>query len=361
MDEDISHFEQRKKDHIQLALNPVHQTDTYNFFDDYQLIHEAIPDINFSEIDLSAYSLGLLRPKPFFISSMTAGHTHAQTINAHLLAACTQMGWAMGVGSQRRELFDKEASREWSKLREQYPDVWVMANIGIAQLIDTPLVKLKGLISNLHAQAFIVHCNPLQEVIQPEGTTHFKGAWKSLEHLIAHIGVPVVVKETGCGFSAKTLQHLNDIGVHAIDVSGMGGTHWGRIEGSRAQHDILRSHAAFTFSNWGISTVDVLKQAKSMFLQAEIWGSGGIRNGLDAAKAIVLGASQVGIAKPILAPALESAEKVIEQMKIFEYELQVAMFCTGSLNIQALKQQSLMMLNKGTNNEKKSHELAGVF
>ncbi len=348
MDEVISHFEQRKKDHIELALNPIHQTDAYNFFDEYQLIHEAIPDINFSDIDLSSYSLGHLRSTPFFISSMTAGHQHAKTINGHLLAACQESGWAMGVGSQRRELFDKDAASEWQLLRAIYPDVMVMANIGIAQLIETPISTLKSLITNLRAQAFIVHCNPLQEVIQPEGTTSFKGAWQALEHFVSHIGVPVVVKETGCGFSAKTLQRLNDIGVHAIDVSGMGGTHWGRIEGSRAKQDILRSHAALTFANWGISTVNVLHQAKSMFLQAEIWGSGGIRHGLDAAKAIALGAAQVGIAKPILACALESAEKVQEKMKIFEYELKVAMFCTGSQNIQALKQQSLVTLEKGS-------------
>lgn len=348
MDEVISDFEQRKKDHIELALNPIHQADAYNFFDDYHLIHDAIPDINFSDIDLSTHSLGYLRPTPFFVSSMTAGHQHAKTINGHLLAACQQRGWAMGVGSQRRELFDKDAASEWQFLRATYPDVMVMANIGIAQLIETPMANLKSLIANLRAQAFIVHCNPLQEVIQPEGTTSFKGSWKALEHFVSKIGVPVVVKETGCGFSAKTLQRLNDIGVHAIDVSGMGGTHWGRIEGSRAKHDVLRSHAALTFANWGISTVNVLNQAKTMFLQAEIWGSGGIRHGLDAAKAIALGANQVGIAKPILACALESAEKVQEKMKIFEYELKVAMFCTGSQNIPALKQQSLMMLEKGS-------------
>lgn len=349
MDEAISHFEQRKKDHIELALNPIHQAEAYNFFDDYQLIHEAIPDINFSDIDLSTHSLGYLRATPFFISSMTAGHQHAKTINGHLLAACQQSGWAMGVGSQRRELFDKDAALEWQWLRASYPDVMVMANIGISQLIETPVAKLKSLISNLNAQAFIVHCNPLQEVIQPEGTTDFKGSWQALAHFVNYIGVPVVVKETGCGFSEKTLQRLNDMGVHAIDVSGMGGTHWGRIEGSRAGHDLLRSQAAMTFANWGISTVHVLKQVKSMFLQAEIWGSGGIRHGLDAAKALALGATQVGIAKPILACALESAEKVQEKMKIFEYELKVAMFCTGSQNISILKQQSLMMSEKGSN------------
>ncbi len=361
MDEDFSHFEQRKKDHIQLALDPIHQTDAYNLFDDYQLVHEAIPDINFSEIDLTSYSLGQLRRKPFFVSSMTAGHEHAPKINKNLLAACQQNGWAMGVGSQRRELTDPHARQEWQALRTQFPDVFVMANLGMAQLIETPLTKLKELVGNLNAQAFIVHCNPLQEVIQPEGTTNFKGAWQALESLICGLDIPVVVKETGCGFSAKTLQRLNDMGVHAIDVSGLGGTHWGRIEGSRAINDPIRSRAAQTFANWGMATASVIQEARGMLLQTEIWASGGIRHGLDAAKALALGATQVGVAKPILAAALESSEKVTEVMNIFEYELSVAMFCTGSVNIQSLRQQSLMMLKKGQNYEKKSHQLAGIF
>lgn len=361
MADDFSKFEQRKKDHIQLALDPIHQTVAHNRFDDYQLIHEAIPDMNFSEIDLSTRSLGRLRRKPFFVSSMTAGHQHAEKINAHLLEACQIMGWAMGVGSQRRELTDKNGAKEWQHLRQRFPDASVMANLGIAQIIDTPMAKLKELVVNLKAQAFIVHCNPLQEVIQPEGTTNFKGAWQALENLLCAIDVPVVVKETGCGFAQKTLQHLNDIGVHAIDVGGLGGTHWGRIEGSRATEDPIRYAAAKTFANWGIPTASVLDSARDLLLQTELWASGGIRHGLDAAKAIALGASQVGIAKPILAAALESVEKVVEVMAIYEYELRVAMFCTGSSNIQALKKQSLMMLDKGHNYDKRSHDLAGIF
>jgi isopentenyl-diphosphate Delta-isomerase len=361
MDDDFSKFEQRKRDHIQLALNPIHQTEAHNQFDDYQLIHEAIPDLDFAEIDLSTHSLGRLRRKPFFVSSMTAGHIHAEKINANLWEACQSMGWVMGVGSQRRELSDQYASQEWLRLRQRFPDASVMANLGIAQLINTSMNQLKELVSNLKAQAFIVHCNPLQELIQPEGNTNFKGSWRALEEFLCAIDVPVVVKETGCGFSTKTLQRLNDLGVHAIDVSGLGGTHWGRIEGSRAVEDKIRYQAAQTFANWGISTASVLDSAQGLLLQTEIWASGGIRHGLDAAKSIALGASQVGIAKPILAAALESTEKVIEVMQIYEYELRVAMFCTGSCNIQELKKQSLMMLNKGHNYEKRAHKLAGVF
>lgn len=341
MDSHLSDFEQRKRDHIQLALDPIHQTSQCNFFDDYELSHEAIPDMNFSTIDITVDSFVSSWNKPFFISSMTAGHEHALKINAHLLAACHERGWAMGVGSQRRELIDVNAADEWLFLRRDFPQVCMMANLGLAQVIATPIDTLRRLIDNLRAQVFIIHCNPLQEVIQPEGTPFFQGAWDTLANLVRQLEIPVVVKETGCGFSIKTIQRLNQLGVYAIDVSGMGGTHWGRIEGSRATHDFTLSRAAQTFANWGIPTASILAETKGLLLQSQLWGSGGIRNGLDAAKAIVMGATRIGLAKPVLAAALENPEAVIKVMDVFEYELKVAMFCTGSQNIMALSQMPI--------------------
>ena len=341
MTDNFSGFEQLKKDHIALALDPIHQTDHENGFDVFRFQHEAIPDINFADIEIKTQSLGSMRQSPFFISSMTAGHLDAAKINAHLLEACQQTGWAMGVGSQRRELTDVKAGVEWNSLRKAYPNVFLMANLGLAQLIDTPLSSIQKLVDNLDASAFIVHCNPLQECIQPEGTTNFKGAWQALEALVRELHIPIVVKETGSGFSKLTMQRLNGIGIHAIDVSGMGGTHWGRIEGSRAKHDWIREQASMTFKNWGMSTAFILQQAQQMILTAEIWGSGGIRHGLDAAKALVLGASMVGIAKPVLKAALEGPQAVFQVMRHYEYDLKVTMFCTGVASIQALKQQQL--------------------
>jgi isopentenyl-diphosphate delta-isomerase len=217
----------------------------------------------------------------------------------------------------------------------------MMANLGLAQVISTPIDTLRRLIDNLKAQVFIIHCNPLQEVIQPEGTPFFQGAWDSIDKVVRQLDIPVVVKETGSGFSIKTIQRLNQIGVHAIDVSGMGGTHWGRIEGARVTHDFILSRAAQTFANWGISTASILAEAKGLLLQSQLWGSGGIRNGLDAAKALVMGAKRIGLAKPVLAAALENPEAVIKIMDVFEYELKVAMFCTGSQHIKALSQMPI--------------------
>jgi isopentenyl-diphosphate Delta-isomerase len=344
MDSNLKQFEQRKKDHIDLALDTKHQAESIYRFDQYVFQHEAIPDGNFEDIDIQMKSQWTHWLSPFFISSMTAGHEHASRINHHLMEACAQKSWAMGVGSQRRELFDDHAASEWTHIRQQFPHVVLMSNIGLAQLIQTPLAQLQKLVDSLQSSFFIVHCNPLQEVIQPEGTPHFKGAWDALARLVESMDIPVVIKETGCGFSPATLQRLNDIGVFAIDVSGAGGTHWGRIEGSRAEKHPMLYQTAQTFADWGISTPDILVSAQKLALNAELWGSGGIRHGLDAAKAFALGAKRIGIAKPILAAALESTEKVLAVMNIFEYELKVTLFCTGSFSLEQLQQQPLQRI-----------------
>lgn len=330
MEQDYQQFEQRKQDHIKLSLMPENQTHELSGFDAVQLHHEALPDFNFSDISIASTRLGRAVQSPFFVSSMTAGHQHAAHINRNLIAACALSGWAMGVGSQRRELTDPRAAFEWCQLRADFPKVSLYSNIGIAQLITTPLAEIKRLTDALEADALFVHCNPLQECIQPEGDTDYKGCWNALEQLVKSHEVPVIIKETGCGFSAKTMQRLNDLGVAALDVSGLGGTHWGRIEGHRAVRDPIRYIAAHTFSDWGISTVQAVRQAAALSPQFEIWGSGGVLNGLNAAKLIALGATAIGYAKPMLEVAIHSAEQVKARMDTIEYELKTAMFCTGS-------------------------------
>lgn len=339
MSNDYNQFEKRKQDHIALALMPVNQADECNTFDTIKLAHEALPDLNFNEIELRSSRFSEVVVKPFLVSSMTAGHQDAGIINRNLLEACHSNGWAMGVGSQRRELSDEMAAREWHSLRADFPTVPLFSNIGIAQLLEVPHHKIQKACESLNARALIIHCNPLQEVIQPEGTPHFKGCWHRLEQLVLESALPVIVKETGCGFSKTTLQRLNDIGVAAVDISGLGGTHWGRIEGHRAVHNGVQQTAAITFKNWGVDTISSIKAALSCEPNFEIWGSGGVRNGLDAAKLLALGATTVGFAKPMLESALRSAEDVSLLMQTIEYELRVAMFCTGSRCISDLKEK----------------------
>lgn len=336
MNLNVPQYEKRKQDHIKLALMTENQAESFNFFDRISLIHEALPDFDFDEIDISTHRFNQKIPKPFLISSMTAGHQDSISINERLFAACDHLGWALGVGSQRRELSDGDARKEWTYLKEVYPHVKVFSNLGISQLITTPFKKIEAIIEALAASALIIHCNPLQECLQEEGTPLFKGSWRSIEELVKKVSIPVVIKETGCGFSKNTLVRLSNIGVAAVDVSGLGGTHWGRIEGGRASSQILKT-AAQSFQNWGIDTIHSMVYAKEINPKYEIWGSGGVRSGLDAAKLFSLGATMVGFAKLILQAALESTDAVIMQMKTIEYELKVAMFCTGSLSLKDLE------------------------
>lgn len=339
MSDEYQAFEQRKVDHIALALMQQNQASTQNQLDSVRLMHEALPNLDFDALDISSTRFGLSVEKPFIVSSMTAGHADAEGLNRALIAACATTGWAMGVGSQRRELTDKSAARVWETVRQDYPDVVLYGNLGIAQLITTPVDAVLQLTDSLRASALIIHCNALQECIQPEGTPQFLGAWDALTALCKASPVPIILKETGCGFSKSTLQRLNQTGVAVVDVSGLGGTHWGRIEGHRAPDASILKKAAESFRNWGVDTVESVQNAVSASRQFEVWGSGGVRHGLDAAKLFALGATTVGFAKPMLEAAMASTDAIIKAMQTIEYELRVALFCTGSANLPALKEK----------------------
>ena len=330
-------FEQRKLDHIQFALDPANQAVLLNHLDSVHLLHDALPDLDFVDITLTNMRFGKLVSTPFFVSSMTAGHQDAVRINQHLITACHQTGWAMGVGSQRRELQDPHAMHAWKQIRKTYPSVVLFSNIGITQLIATPMQAIQTLIDNIQADALIIHCNALQEVIQPEGMPAFKGCWDAIDKAVKFLKVPVIIKETGCGFAAQTLRRLNNLGVAAIDLSGLGGTHWGRIEGCRNPSGSIAQQAAQTFKNWGITTLQSMYNANASTLDCEIWGSGGVRHGLDAAKLLALGASSIGCAQPLLKAALTNVDTVVACMQQFEYELKIALFCTGSASIYDLR------------------------
>jgi isopentenyl-diphosphate delta-isomerase len=336
---DHAQFEQRKQDHIELALMQVNQAEEHHTLDSLVLRHEALPDLDFDKISIGSLRLGVPVVAPFLVASMTAGHEKATQINKNLMAACHIRGWAMGVGSQRREITDPGAADVWKPLRARYPEVTLFSNLGIAQVITTQIASIQSMVDSIAASALIVHCNPLQECMQPEGTPFFQGSWKSLENLVRALPVPVVIKETGCGFSTQTLQRLNNIGIAAVDVSGLGGTHWGRIEGHRATQDMIRKQAAVTFRHWGIDTLSSVKAALALKPDYEVWGSGGVRHGLDAAKLFALGVKTVAFAKPILQAALTSEDAVIQFMYATEYELKVAMFCTGSQNLMELREK----------------------
>lgn len=334
-------FESRKEDHIRLSLDQSHQTTGSGGLEQIHLYHEALPELDFSDIAIQATFFSIDAASPFFISSMTAGHKKGEGLNTTLARAASAGGWPMGVGSQRRELSDKTAALEWKKIRKTAPGATFFSNLGLSQLITSPLENVLRLVDNLEAAALIVHTNPLQEVIQPEGTPQFAGGYKAIEKLCKASPVPIIIKETGCGFSPSTLERLLRTGITAIDISGKGGTHWGRIEGSRAKARSIHQQASQTFKNWGESTVESLLSAvtlrDSLGVNLEIWASGGVRSGLDAAKCLALGAEKVGFAHPALLAAQKGERAVLAWMKQMEFELKVALFCTGSKTPEALR------------------------
>ncbi len=326
--EKVSHFELRKRDHLNLSLKDKNEAKGLSGLENIQLLHDALPELNFQDVTLTTSVLGWRCFTPFLMSSMTAGHDQGAAINLKLAKVAAKKKWLMGIGSQRRQLFDNSAVEEWKRLRERVPDVELLGNLGLTQLIKTPLKKIQDLVESLDAKALIIHTNPLQECLQTEGTPEFQGGVAALKALSSFLNVPVILKEVGCGFSRESLLKLNHTGIAAVDIAGLGGTHWGRVEGDRSVGK--RAYAANTFANWGIPTVDAVYMAQSLNLNYTIWASGGVRTGLDAAKLLALGACIVGFAKPALEKVQEGEGSLEEWMSRIEYELKVALFCTGS-------------------------------
>ena len=334
-----SSFEKRKKEHLILSLRNRAEASRDTGFNQIQLIHEALPDMDFNEISISQKVFGNYLKTPFFVSSMTGGWEESEKFNLKLAKACERRSWIMGVGSQRGQLTDDLKDREWQNIRSACPELILLGNIGLSQAISTPIQKIEKLIQSLSAQAMIVHLNPLQEALQKEGTPYFKGGLKTLKKLAKELSVPLILKETGCGFSKESLNRLAGSGVFAVDVSGLGGTHWGLIEGERFAKDDFRFGIGETFSDWGVSTLESLLNARAKKRDFQIWASGGIRTGVDAAKALALGAQVVGFGRPVLQALNQGEEELENFMNRVEYELKVSLFCTGSKSIKDLRKK----------------------
>ncbi len=339
-------FESRKADHIRLSLDNSMQALGGSGLERLTLVHEALPEIDFADVDMSLPLWGTPLRVPFFVSSMTAGHPQGINLNLTLARVTEARGWPMGVGSQRRQLTDRTVDAEWLEIRRACPRARFIGNIGLTQLIRTKNDDIRRLADTLSAEAMFVHTNPLQECLQPEGTPQFAGGMSALQNLVQTLGLPVILKETGCGFSSQTLRRLSGIGLSAVDVSGYGGTHWGRIEGKRAPAESKEQLAAETFRHWGIATVDSVASASSMERDYAVWASGGVRSGFDAAKLLAIGASLIGFAQPMLGAALEGEEALDRLMERFEFELKTAMFCTGSKTIGDLQRESVRRWEK---------------
>jgi isopentenyl-diphosphate delta-isomerase len=333
----------RKLEHIELALGSRSQLDLRHF-DRFRFEHEALPELDMAEIDISCELFGKQLRAPLLVSCMTGGTGSATRINRNLAIAAERAGVALGVGSQRKAIERPETTTSF-RVRDLAPTVPLLGNLGAVQLnYGFGLEECRQAIAMIGADALALHLNPLQEAIQPEGQTNFKGLYEKIGHLVAELEQPVVIKEIGCGITLRTGRELWQRGVRHFDSAGVGGTSWARIEGARGRGAAGKARGEALgdlFADWGVPTPDSIRQLASLE-GVTVIGSGGIRSGLDAAKAIALGAKVAGLAQPFLAAALESADQVFEVIEKTIQELRITMFCVGAANLAELRKKPLL-------------------
>jgi isopentenyl-diphosphate Delta-isomerase len=333
---DTSH-EERKGEHLDISLNePVECQDVNSGLERYYFVHQALPELDLSAVDLSTTLFGKHLSAPIVISSMVGGIDAATAINRNLARAAQTLGVALGVGSQRC-LIDSPELAVTYRVRDIAPDILLFANVGAVQLnYGFGVKECLDLVDSIKADVLILHLNPLQEALQPEGNTRFAGLLGKIRQLCHELPLRVIVKEVGNGISTETAARLAEAGAAGIDIAGAGGTCWSEIERRRA-HNKLANDIAASFSSWGIPTAESILMARKGAPDLPIIASGGIRNGIDVAKAIALGADAAGIALPLLKAANRSAEEAINYLNEITEVLRVAMFCTGAANLKELK------------------------
>lgn len=331
----------RKDQHLDVILSGKARHGLESGFSEVRFVHEALPDLDHGKIDLGADFLGRRLKAPLLISSMTGGPARAEAINARLAEGAQHLGIALAVGSQRAALETGGAPGLDMALRLRAPDTPILANIGAAQLTrGFGVDEARRVLDMVAADGLIVHLNPLQEACQPEGDRDWWGVGAALEALVKALDAPVVVKETGAGMSAATARRLMSMGVAAVDVAGAGGSNWATVEGERADRESDKIHAA-AFADWGIPTARSIAEVRAACPKAVIIGSGGVRDGVDAAKAIRLGADMVGQAAGVLAAAMVSTEAVVEHFQTVIRQMRTVCLCTGSANLIALRKAPL--------------------
>jgi isopentenyl-diphosphate Delta-isomerase len=333
----VGDIEQRKKDHIDIILSGRAAHQNGNGFDRFEFVHDALPDINFMDIDLSTQFLGKKLKLPYLASSMTGGPVQGGIINRNIAEAAQALGIAMGVGSQRISLGGGSEHGLDLSVRRIAPDIALYANLGAVQLVHGMSVDdARRAVEAIEADALILHFNPLQEALQQGGDLNWSGVSRAVESVCRHLQVPVIAKEVGAGISASVAQRLANIGVAAIDVSGAGGSSWAAVEGLR-HPDQEGQNLGETFRNWGIPTAVCLRAVRAALPDMPLIASGGIASGLDGAKAIYLGANLVGQAGGLLRAATLGADHVFAHIEAWEKALRIACFCTGAVNLSGLQ------------------------
>ncbi len=345
MDKELT--EPRKLDHIRIALEEiVDMSKEERWFDSVELLHNPLPDSSFDEVDLTTEFLGHKVSAPILIEGMTGGHKAAKRINEELAKAASRFGVPIGVGSQRAALEKGELAHTYRVVREIADNVPVIANLGISHVLGSNGVdNAKRAVDMIEADAIAIHLNPLQEVIQPEGDRDLRDGLISIRDLVRELDVPVIVKEVGSGIGPGVAKLLDYVGVYAIDVAGSGGTSWALIEGERAPDRSKERTASNVYKKWGIPTPAAILSVSEAIERAKLIGSGGVRNGLDAAKCIALGADMAGAARPFLKAAVEGKhEAVVSLLNDYSYQLKIAVFLSGAKSIPQFRKMKNYLL-----------------
>ncbi|MFA5688035.1 MAG: type 2 isopentenyl-diphosphate Delta-isomerase [Kiritimatiellales bacterium] len=337
----MNNLEKRKGEHVKIVSQNEETDRRKNYFDEIRLIYRALPEINLDAVDPSVEFLGKKLSFPLIISSMTGGGDKLlKKINLNLAAAAEAEGVALGVGSQRI-LFSAPLAKSSFDLRSVAPAAPLLANLGAIQFnIELTLQHARAAIQILEADALCLHLNPLQEAIQPEGDTTFAGLAEKIGEIISGLDVPVIVKEVGAGISAADAELLVRAGVKIIDVAGAGGTSWSRVESERTPDSSLGK----LFQDFGLPTPFALQQLVPYRDRATLIASGGIRTGIDMVKATILGASFCGIARPFLAPAMDSVAAVRHEIQKLKREFVTAMFLLGADTIDKIKNRAELII-----------------
>jgi len=327
----------RKTEHIRLCLtDAVEGVNKTTGLEGIEFIHNALPEINFNDIDLTTTFLNKKIQAPFLVSSMTGGSKLAEEININLAIASEEMGWAIALGSTRA-LLESDAYADSFLIRKHARSVPLIANLGAVQLnYGYGVAEAERIVEMTEADSLVLHLNSLQEVVQDEGDLNFEQLLPKIEEVCKKSSVPIGAKEVGFGIDGTVAKKLADVGIAYIDVAGAGGTSWSQVEKLRSE-DPLRVAAAEAFNSWGIPTKDCLVSVRTELPAIPLVASGGMKTGLDAAKAITIGADIVGFARSLLQAATESADEVINVMTQIEFELKMTMFGIGVKNINELK------------------------
>jgi isopentenyl-diphosphate delta-isomerase len=325
----------RKDDHIRINLDQPVQSGLKTGFEGVKFVHQALPELDYNKLNTTTSFLGKSLQFPLLISSMTGGTEKGQLINEHLAKVAETKGIAIGLGSMRILLEEPKYLKTFD-VRTIAPTALLLANLGAIQLnYGVDAKQCKWLVEQVQADGLILHLNVLQELVQPEGNKNWEGLLIKIEALIKDLPIPIIVKEVGYGLSKKVAKQLIEIGVYGLDVSGAGGTSWSQVEAHRAPTN-LQKQVAESFVNWGIPTLESLRQIRQVSKTIPIIASGGIYSGIDGAKAIHAGANLFGIAAPLLKAAITSETAVIEMVDCIMEQLKIVMMCTQSAQLSDL-------------------------